>query len=527
MSELAKEIAKMNSCEGYESGLFPQIDKLIEAGADPMNLREQLRERFQRVTQNSSIVSIARTRWSAVLSASWDSVFEQELQNWCDSSPTRPPVTVVSDFQQPVPPRTIPVYKLFGSLYRDDFAICSNDYRLRTPKWHRVLRDLATATKGQPVLCMGMEDCPWALLDLLAIMLSDPSMESGPLLLLQDDPIASNHQLADIGKRGFRILRVAVTLEAFMACLKRSETSSYTPTLPFDASETSQVEQLDAFSELAVIVNTRAGSSVDIHEIHLLRDLLFSPSTPRWEPFSCSLDFPRTITESLVTYLVDSLTAKGDLSVMTLVRGASATGKTTVMKRAALEIAKSGTLVLWFRPYFYQDGPKQLRSFVDSIFRAGATAGKRVVAFVDDPISLGTISIEEIKEAFAAARTDVVFVVGARSIDVAVLDPFVSPHAFDKVKEFEIPEEFDDVEWAAFPEYLVKIGVSRTLDDANSAVSSALSRGCSDILSMLFWMLPETRKHITSSVRDEHLRLGDRAGKLSSRMRQFLFRIKL
>jgi integrase len=72
-----------------------------------------------------------------------------------------------------------------------------------------------------------MEDCPWALLDLPAIMLSDPSMESRPLLLLQDDPIASNHQSADTGRRGLRILRVAVTLEGFMACLKRTQTCSY------------------------------------------------------------------------------------------------------------------------------------------------------------------------------------------------------------------------------------------------------------------------------------------------------------
>ena len=92
LNELAKKIAKANDCSEYEYGLFPQIDKLIEIGVDPSTLREQLREAFRETGNTSSILSIGRTRWSAVLSASWDTVFEQELQDWCDSSPTRPPV---------------------------------------------------------------------------------------------------------------------------------------------------------------------------------------------------------------------------------------------------------------------------------------------------------------------------------------------------------------------------------------------------------------------------------------------------
>ena len=510
LSELAKGIARANDCDEYESEFFIQIDKLLENGMDATELREQLRQIIHKLPKNKSNKSIAKTRWSAVLSASWDSVFEQELQNWCDNSPTRPPVTVISDFQKPVPPRTIPVYKLMGSLYRDDFAVCSIDYRLRTPKWHRALRDFATAAKGQPVLCIGMEDCPWALLDLLAIMLSDSSMESGPLLLLQEDPITSNRQLIDMGKRGLRILRVAMKLDGFLACLKRSESISFTPPLPFGSSDKSYAEELDAFSEFAVVVNTRAKSGIDASEIRLLRDLLFSPTTPRWEPFILSLDFPRTITKSLVAFLSDGLNVQSGVSVAAIVRGASSTGKTTIMKRAALELSNTNALVLWFRPYFYQDGPKQLRSFAECIVRTGANNGKRVVIFVDDPISLGTISVEEIKGVFAAAKIEVVLAVSVRSTDVAVLDSAVSSYAFDGVSAFDVPEKFDDLEWKALPEYLIKIGVCETFEDANSRVSVASSRGCSDILSMLFLMLPETRKYITTSVRNEYFRLGDR-----------------
>ena len=515
LSYIAREIAEENGILGEESNLLTQVDRLIATGNENVasRVKEKLRDKFQeaRTGTNRIIERTAKTRWSAVLSACWDSDFEKSFQNWCEASPTRPKVTVISDYSQAVPPRTTPVYKLMGSIHHDDFVICSNDYRLRTVQWHRVLRDFAATVKGNGVLCLGMEDSAYVLLDLLAIMLSDPGTQPGPLFFLQDDPILKDPEVVDLAKRGVHVHPIALTIEGFLTCLENSVKSGYTSKLPFEINEKSQAEQLEAFHDLVITVNEHKESKIAADEKHILHDLLFSPGTSRWEPFVHGLDFPRTISENILAYIQNSLTTKGRQSLIIKIAGASATGKTTLMKRVALNLATPETLVLWSRPYFYQDGTKQLRSLANCIASSEQQNNRRIVVFVDDPYSLGAVSVDDIKTAFDSACLNAVFVVGLRTADSVGQDSDVFQNLFDKIHEFEISGEFDEEEWGFLPQYLVKLGVCEKLKDGENLVSKAVNRGCRDILSMLFWMLPETRSHITKSVRNEHLRLGDRA----------------
>ena len=510
LREMARDLA--TAFDGPPDLALPlTADAIVAKGVDILDVRKRLHESIQRCTQNPAVDLVVKTRWSTVLSATPDLKFEQAFQQWCEKSPLRRAVSVVTNFRQAIPPNTIAVYKLLGSSVRDDFVVTSNDYRVQQPLWHRPLRDFASLVQGAPVLCLGMAECPWVLLDVLAQMLADPLMVPGPLLLLQDDPVARDGQLNDLARRGLRVVNIEMPLGGFISALEASSKTAHTLRLPFDAATQAPLEQLRAFSDLAVVVNTHTTSTIAATETHRLRDLLFSPSAPRWSPFAHNLDFPRTVSRRLLDRIQVALAPTGQAITEIIVRGASATGKTTILKRAAFDIAHTGTLVLWLRPYFFQNGPTELRKLFEKVVSSKAHNDHRIAVFVDDPLSLGAVRLDDIADALVAVGLEAAIIVGTRSTDVATSDAELSLGIESAVDEIEIPDRFDEGEWKALPEYLVRLGIAKTIEEARASTTNAPGRSTRDVLSMLFWLLPETRQRITESVRDEYLRLGDRA----------------
>ena len=506
-SDLSREFDGINNQE-----LLLQGDNLSALGIEQKEIRKHISMAINQIRPNNEIQHIAEISWSAVLSASIDSHFERTFQRWADRSPARPNITAITNLSQPIPPRTIPVYKLLGSIQSDDFVITSNDYRLRKTQWRQALGGFCNNVQGSPTLCLGMAECRWLLLDLLFEMLSEPRYNPGPILVFEEDPISSDYQLKDMSSRGLRVNYVGIPLAGALDIIKKFAVSARTPSLPFEKPMDTPLEKLSSFEDIAVLVNCYCQTQVSQDETHLLRDLLFSPNVANWDPFVYDLDFPRTIMSELLDSIDKAVCNKNEGHTAVVVHGASSTGKTTLMKRAAFELAKKNNYhILWLRPYFYQDGPNQIRKLATCMAEDFTEDGKRIIIFVDDPVGLGSIKVEDIRAEFDSTNINTAFVIGTRDSDITLSDYENTLDSFVNTISIGVPDQFDEHEWNMLPEYLVKIGISHSKEEAEKRVAAAANKGTCDILTMLFWLLPETRRHITQSVRGEHLRLGDRA----------------
>ncbi len=478
-------------------------------GANAPAIHDSLRELVVALTPLAQLRELAKPSWRAILSTTLDTTFELALRRRLDKSPAGRSVTAISDFGAPVPPRTVPMFYLLGSIDRPDFVISSNDYRVRRASWRQATQGFADEVRGHPVLCVGFEETTWLLLDLLAEFVFDPKSRPGPILLLADDPVLRDQALVDLGRRGLRFLKLDATLGQLVAAIMASEDSAFTSSLPFERAGITQWDALSAFAELATPVNLHVEARVSDSETSLLHDLLFSPTTPRWDPFIYRLDLPRTITGSILSE-IRRVTGRPD-SNLVLVSGPAACGKTTVLKRAALELARDDHIVMWLRPYFFQDGATAVHELTKVLAAGRPDKDKHVIIFIDDPLSLGTLQTQDIAAAASATKLDATFVVGVRSSDLELMERSTIIGTLSVGATQEVPEIFDESEWEALPEYLVRLGVAEDIDEAQASVTSARGTAARDVLAMLFWLLPDTRRTIRESVHAEYLRLGDQA----------------
>jgi len=138
------------------------------------------------------------------------------------------------------------------------------------------------------------------------------------------------------------------------------------------------------------------------------------------------------------------------------VHGAAASGKTTMLKRVALEMARSGIVSLWLRPWLYQDSRKLLSALMTAV-ATGTKKDSPVVAFLDDPASLGSFTPQDVLAAAADAGLRGVVIVGLRTSEWRTKDVDEPFGSWDVFSENSLPDSLDDREWALLPSVLVAL----------------------------------------------------------------------
>src|SRR5439155_7928152 len=96
--------------------------------------------------------------------------------------------------------------------------------------------------------------------------------------------------------------------------------------------------------------------------------------------------------------------------------GAAASGKTTIAKRIAFDLAEKGHLVMWFRRAFYPN----VRSMLLDFFRVLGEVedkSKRFYFFVDDPVGIGSTTVRTIANAAEIRGIKCTFVLIVRTSD--------------------------------------------------------------------------------------------------------------
>ena len=459
----------------------------------------------------SMSISGANPRWAAVLSLTLDSVFENALRAAEARRPVSRNVTVATDFRQTLPPRTLPVLKLLGSLESGDFVHSSASYRRRRAQWPTAARIFSDRLKGGPVLLIGFAAARAFLYDLLAT-LAEPPITPAAILVPANEEYAEDPQLPRLLDGRSAIYLVDATPEDLLSHTADMQRSGQQRTLPYPTTGPSRQADFSEFSGLATVVNDHLTSSIEASERNRLHELLFAPTQANWDPYVHGLDFRRTVTADILneTLLLASTRTPGSCACAVI--GGSACGKTVILKRLAFDLAGREALVVWLSPWFYQDTQNVLTRLFQQIVDAFPSRKfHRPIVVMDDPLAFGATTPADVLAAATSVELSIVLLIGVRSVDWGIRDNVELIGSAPLMGHFDLADKLDEAEEEALPAYLVTLGVYPDAATAGRAVNASVSRYTRDTLSVLYWLIPATRHAITQSVRDEYLRLGDSA----------------
>ncbi len=501
----------VDQCGGTGQSFFELGSKAISAGKSEEEIRKLAHDFIAKQQRNPSINAIAKTRWNAVVSFCIDTNFETKFRSEMDRPSRNRTVIVLDDFSRPIPPRGIPVFKALGSLYREDFPVTTAGFVRQRSQWRRIVPCFAEHVRASPVVCLGMLGLEEILLDFFGEMLADRSTAPSHVIFLADDPLSNNRSIAELLRGRTNMATVNGSLSDVLKEVSAASQSGYGAMLQFNDDATDPLVVFSSHEDVVCTVNRQIMSTCGADDRLLLLDLLFAPNSARWDPFVFGYDFPRERNRQLLERIKSTATDSGDC--LCVLHGSAATGKTTLLKRIALDLVKNNWLVFWQRTSFLPDPSRQLRALFEDIKKLARERFSGLVFFIDDPTSAGNYTAELVMAAANAAQIRITIVVGIRTIEWLTTKNNGDYLSKSTIIE-ELHDQFTDSEWLDLPLYLSKIGAFSSKEEAQSKMrSNGNSRATArDILSMLYYLLPQTRGSISSSVRSEYFRLGDMSG---------------
>jgi hypothetical protein len=508
-SELQQSIR--NAIGSSALTLHNVIDDSSEPNAAALAL-EALKQDVSQWSRNSSLTSLSKVRWSSVLSLSPDLSFEDLLQSEADKRLTRKTICIGYDLQEIPAPHSLSVFKMCGSVARGDFALDSVAYTTRRVLWRFAVQRFSEAVKGNPVICLGVAGQSSVLLDLLSEFLPRRSGSPTVLVFAGDDPCIENAKISQLIGQRSRLVAVDASASEIARQITSSLRQPPTASLPFPEPEKQYLAKLSSFEDLCVAVNQCLQSSIGREEHTVLREILFSPNIPRWEPFCYDLDFKRTVTDDLLAKLRELWSNESVDEAILLIKGSAATGKTTLAKRVAYELASQGATVLWHLASFYSDKETRIRQCFTELSRLIPDKRSPVLYFIDDPFSAGSVTPGFIVSTARKSGVRVFVVATARSSDWGLLEDQSGLMSGYHTDVFTVGDELDAQERSLLPEYLMSLGIETDVAHAKTRLQLNDVAKTSDTLSLLYWLLKETRANIAESVRGEFFRLGDHSG---------------
>jgi tetratricopeptide (TPR) repeat protein len=487
-------------------------------------VRESILDYFRTLRPNPQVHHLASGQWSGIVSLVIDSTFEDLLRQRLDQTPTSLTLTVIDHHSTIPPPRTIPVYKLMGSINERrtgrELAIGTSEYLARKQFWSRLLATLPDVARNAPLFFVGTATSFDVARDFVGAMFASSPPYPSRLIFLAGDGTVHDSTFQALVQGQCEITLVDATLKDF--CEAASRVALVAGTLSPTTAGTSN-PKASALSQFMNIIDHVPSSLPDaFHQSsnqRRLLDGLFRPTQVDWAPFLCDLDLPRTQTSQLFdeVKLKTQYLEQHPLSLIVL-RGEAGIGKTICLKRLAVDIAKAGFSAWWCKRAPFGTTRHSYSDFARALARDISKPGKAsppVVVFCDDPYSL-RVEVNDIFRAFETAKLPLVLVVASRNSDLVVSDA-AKVEAFAKPDfVMELSPTLDDTELASLPSFLLKLGAAANIEDARRQVSEVPTRDSSDILCSLWYLLPETKSQLSASIQDEYFRLGGVSGALSA-----------
>lgn len=446
---------------------------------------------------------LAAVDWCAIASLSPFDRLDQYLREARDSRPLVPPIFTVDHLDTVVPARVTPVFKLLGSARRRTAVLSEPDFHLRSATWITGLRSFMDIVKTREILLVGVDSGDPVFRQFLGFLLGNQRTVPAAFVLSQEDVGRAQAALDSLNKPSVPIFSCQSTTRELVRNLAARPTSAATRT-PQSSSARAVFDtaQVTLSSLIRNVTDAECGRVNKTEKRRLLRDL-FAPTATSWEPFFYDMDFPRSQAEELTEEL-NRFSQAGRTGVY-MVCGPASVGKTTLVKRVAFDLSRSGRTVLWTTHSY---AVVQRRSLVEFFKRISAATDGSLIVVVDDPLGLGSLSYQDVLLAAQESASSIVVVPVLRSSEYTTQpnDYFVNPLRL--LRKINVDSDFDEDEWEAFPEYLVDIGIYQTADEPRAAIDEVHGSKTPDILSALYILVEETRKPIKDSLKSEYLRIG-------------------
>jgi hypothetical protein len=452
-----------------------------------------------------STQSIIRAGWSCVIALTPDLSLHKRLKESFDAEPSGWQLTTITNATCSTPLNTLPYFAMMGD-YRE-FAegkrLCGSgaEYLTRKRLWPRILMPVSDIVKGNPLVFLGTSTIASRVVDLIDSLLALYPRCPTRLIFLESDECIRSARLRNLAGENMEILVFPGPQDELLRVISRDHRSIYELPL-FSLKDTGELglDELKPISDFAVPVPSASAITPNPNERRKNLDALFRSSSLDWSPFALGLHFARDIEDQLFLFLRDQWTL---IPSVFEVRGEAACGKSISLKSIAFRLATEGFLVIWLRRSFGDLSGNNIALLAPAITQALRKTGRRVIIVLDDPIACGFDSAE-IESALRRCSFDWRIICCHRKTDyiTAVPDRRAAPVSQD------FPDDFSEAEWKRLPDYLVKIGISKTVELAQRELSRVPSADGRDVLCALWYLLPQTKETLFNSLSNEYLRLG-------------------
>lgn len=467
---------------------------------------------------------LAQSAWSACISLTEDMLFETSLRNHLDSRPQSTAMTVVDALSQFIPPRSIPVYKMLGNMEASTLearlAISASEQLQREQAWPQLIRTASDFCRDAPLLFVGAKADVSNTRKILSLLAAQAKPSFSKLFFLKHESPLEDPTVRALCAR-FDVQLVDASIRDVAEAVRASKSAMPVSIGQAAVSVTGNLKSaLAKISNFVAVVPAEKPADTTHAASHMpqLVDALFRPVALDWQPFQYELDMRRTLTDRLLESVVSPGSPVNVRSVV--VRGDAATGKTTLLKRVAVEAAQNGVLTLWCRRTLLGNWARSFREFcreVSSIPEANRR-DLRVVVICDDPWQL-RMDAAELMRSLEPCPCSVTTVFAVRNSDYFSNGPSDTSLGIRPNDDFELGFDLDEAERRGLSELLVRLSIAPTPADADRQIGQVRSSHASDILCNLWYLVPETKFQLSESLRDEYCRLGgsrERVGAIAS-----------
>lgn len=490
-------------------GLDEALDVFAHGDHDGYrSFRTQAQKYFNSSIPGELISKLSKTSWSAVLSLARDPHIEQGIRAHLATKPTQRKVVVASS---PIvldrAALLLPVYRLLGDCQQDAeqarAAFSKSEYMLRVPQWRRLMEALPGFLREGGLLFLGTKEALPQVKDLLATIYSAHPPYPNYLVFSEEDPAGNDLFVHRLAEGRSQLYRVKATDRQIISSLSEAATSQIGLDFGSVSTSTSEHGELLRFRAIAEQLPEYSPQHRPSRKQEAIEGL-FRPNDLTWDAFALDLDLARSRTPEIsdaIKRVQDIPTKHPKFFVL---RGEAGIGKTIIAKRLAIDFRKEGALVLWCKKtngeffHLYRELAKELRRIQTK------RPETKILMFWDDPWALGLAPVE-----FAASleseHIDLTVVIVGRNSDRAIARGFSRLPPI--TEEVELDFELTDAEERSLPEFLLRIGAARSLEDARHVLNGYTGRNASDILCRIWYLLPDARPQLENSLTDEYFRL--------------------
>ena len=527
--DIAKNIVDSLGINVDDTSILHYMTLLDEIGMSNTNLfpkaKEFARARLCNATPNPAIRSLVSVRWSAIVSLAPDTCLEDALREKYDSIASSWSVTIVDSAEIAPSRRTVPIYKLLGNPrdQRSDYGpvLDSSSYLMRKQSWSRILATFSDCVRDAPVLVLGMQSDRALLREFLASLFSLHAPHPKKFLFFVGDAIREDPIVTSLLHGKARFLEMDATLKEFCAAMADFGPPPVHISISLPAQrDPSAKEVLDSAlqpfsSYLQVVPHEKPGDFDPSFRTHELIDSLFRPTTLDWTPYLFDYFLPR----SQVTVLTDSIKDHFRLSGLTrmscfVLKGEAGSGKTCLMRQAAIEMARSGFVVLWLKRLPPEANHSVYRELSRALSQTYKTLRKesfpRIVLFCDEHWNLRVVP-HDLAYELNVSSSPVSLVFSFRNTDLLSESGLTLSLPVIPDEEIELAYELDNDELEALPALLFRVNAFSDSDSAKRAISQMATRHAADILCSLWYLIPQTRASLSLALEDEYFRLGNPA----------------